>query len=74
MGNLRKIFLYCILFICVESKAQDKIIDSLKTVLTTAISDTNKVNTLNAISKGTVNKVPEQAIIYANQALSLIHI
>ncbi|MEI7627093.1 MAG: adenylate/guanylate cyclase domain-containing protein [Bacteroidota bacterium] len=71
MGNLRKIFLCFILFVCFESKAQDRIIDSLKTVLTTAINDTNKVNTLNAISKGTVNKVPEQAIIYATQALQL---
>jgi class 3 adenylate cyclase len=56
---------------CLESKAQNKLVDSLKGVLTHAINDTNKVNTLIAISKSTVNTVPEQAYIYASQALQL---
>lgn len=71
MVKLQYAFVFVFLFTCFVSNAQDKMVDSMKQVLLQQSNDTNKVNTLIAISKSTVNVVPEQAYIYSVQALQL---
>jgi class 3 adenylate cyclase len=51
--------------------AQDKVLDSMKYVLSKALPDTNKVNTLNALSRRTINSSPEEAFAYGARALQL---
>ncbi len=63
-------FLMMICF-CSASFTQDKITDSLKTVLGKSKQDSSKVNTLVALSKAYVNSSPEQALQYATQAKDL---
>lgn len=52
-------------------KAQDKTIDSLKSVVTNAKSDTNKVNTLILISKKLSNTAFDESFVYSAKALQL---
>lgn len=71
MMKARNLALLLVLFICSESFAQDKLVDSMQQVLLHQANDTNKVNTLIALSKSTVNSVPEQSYVYSAKALQL---
>ena len=69
---MQKILLY-IYFICLSTLcfAQDKKLDSLKLVLSTAKEDSNKVNNLIQLSKGYTFSDPEEAIRYSIEARDL---
>ena len=64
------IFIY-LFFLPLQSTAQDKYTDSLKSVLTTSKEDTNKVNTLIALSEDAFGYDPNEAIRYGLAAESL---
>jgi len=71
MGKLGQLFFSLLLFISSTIVAQDKMIDSLKTVLANSKSDTNKVNTLILISKKLSNTAFDESFIYGAKALQL---
>ncbi len=70
--KMQKIFLYLYFIgfstICI---AQDKKLDSLKLLVSTAKDDTTKVNNLLVLSKGYISSSPEQANSYSIQAKEL---
>ncbi len=70
--NKTFVFASCFLFLfSVQAKAQEKRIDSLKTILTKAKEDTNKVKTLITLALALEGSKPDQAFTYANEALLL---
>ena len=60
-----------ILLICSDSFSQAKIIDSFNAVLVKSKEDTNKVNTLVALSKATRGSTPAEALLSATKAMKL---
>ena len=58
-------------FISPLVNAQDKMVDSLKTVIANSKSDTNKVNTLILISKKLYNTAFDESFVYSAKALQL---
>ena len=57
---------------CFATYAQNNVIDSLEKVLATQKEDTNKVNTLNALSRGLISvEDNERAMLHAQAAISL---
>jgi signal transduction histidine kinase len=63
----------CLLVILISSNlfSQVKKIDSLKAVLSKSLEDTNKVNTLIALSRATTGSAPADALLSATKALNL---
>lgn len=70
MGKLR---LWALLLIAISGtvRAQDRTIDSLKTVLNSSAPDSNKVNTFITLCKKSINAAPQEAFIYGAKALQL---
>ena len=71
MAKFGQLFFSLLLFISSTIVAQDKIVDSLKTVLANSKSDTNKVNTLILISKKLYNTAFDESFVYSAKALQL---
>ena len=65
------IILIIVAGIAKESLAQNRTIDSLQTILKTAIEDTNKVNILNTLAWELKSNSPDTSIILSTQALKL---
>ncbi len=68
MFHKRILLLYITVFVCIVSHAQDKTIDSLKTVLSKSQEDTSKVNTLVALATALRGSSPEEMLKYATEA------
>jgi len=60
-----------ILFFSQLCQAQTSVLDSLKTLLETAVEDTNKVNTLIAICQEEYRQSPMDVVVYGHEALDL---
>jgi two-component system NtrC family sensor kinase len=73
MGVKKTILIFLFFFCAFSAHPQSNAIDSLEKVLQTQKDDTNKVNTLNALSEEFRNEKNdyEQALQYAGHALSL---
>ncbi|HSC54825.1 MAG TPA: adenylate/guanylate cyclase domain-containing protein [Phnomibacter sp.] len=68
MGFARTLVSCCALLIVSMLAAQNAAIDSLKQVIAKAAADSNKVNSLLALSKEYLSNDPAKAIQYANEA------
>jgi class 3 adenylate cyclase len=68
-----KIFFVCLFVfsVYVSSVAQDKVLDSLRSVIEKAGNDTLKVNSLLELSRRFINVNPDAAIHFAKEALEL---
>ena len=64
-------FFSCYVILTIQCAGQAPQLDSLRKVLNTTKDDTSKVNTLLALSKGSLSLVPETALMYANDANKL---
>ena len=71
MAKSGYILIALLFFISPIGKAQDKIVDSLKTVIANSKSDTNKVNTLITLSKIAMGSSLDTGFVYAAKALQL---
>lgn len=70
--NFKRIFLFIVpIFLTLQAAAQSSVADSLRKVLSVSKNDTNKLNTLLALSRHSLNLVPETALMYAKDAYML---
>src|SRR6187551_267566 len=69
---LKILCLYLLMTFSFDASTQNKTIDSLQKVLQTQKQDTNRVNTLNALSTHSLNnKDSKKTLFYAEEAITL---
>ena len=72
--TIKYFLIWAAVFSLTVAHGQQSKIDSLQNILSTAKKDTNKVNTLNALSRELLNQGDyEKAIQYANDGIAIVN-